>query len=221
MLKLIVDDLSGVDESARSFYEKGEDGKFKLKVDGVPDTAPLLAKNQELLDEVKATKRKLRDMETEQERKIREAAAQNGDFKTLFEQTQAQLEAAKQEQQTLKSRIEAADIEAAVDGVVSSLTKDTQRAKALKKLAAPLAEYAGDKVVFKLAGVASSTDAVAAYIKNEYPFLVDGSSASGAGASGNGGGASGQPTTMSRAEFDKLPAARKSELSRKGITLTE
>src|SRR4051812_42569998 len=41
MLKLIVDTIEEVEEQFRGLYEKREDGKFGLKVEGVEDVAPL------------------------------------------------------------------------------------------------------------------------------------------------------------------------------------
>jgi len=52
-LKLVVDSLEGMDESIKALYEKGDDGKFHLTVDGLEDNTGLKKKAEELLNEKK------------------------------------------------------------------------------------------------------------------------------------------------------------------------
>ena len=87
MLKYQLDTLDGLDESQHSFYEE-KDGKFVLKVDGVPqqeDVSGLKAKLDELLGEKKEAKRKAEEAEAERKRLAEEAARKNGDVAALEE----------------------------------------------------------------------------------------------------------------------------------------
>ena len=72
----------------------------------------------------------------------------------------------------------------------------------LSDYAAKYARHNGEKVEFILGGVTISETDLMNFLKKEYPFLVDGSSASGGGASSASG--SGASKEMNRAEFSKL-----------------
>lgn len=57
-LKLIVDSLDGIDEAHKGLYEKGEDGKYHLSVEGVEDVSGLKSALQKERDAVKELKAK-------------------------------------------------------------------------------------------------------------------------------------------------------------------
>lgn len=57
-LKLVVDSLDGMEEAHKSLYEKGEDGKYHLSVDGVEDVSGLKSALQKERDAVKELKSK-------------------------------------------------------------------------------------------------------------------------------------------------------------------
>ena len=40
-LELILENLDGIDESIKPLYQQSEDGKFRLQVNGIEDTAEL------------------------------------------------------------------------------------------------------------------------------------------------------------------------------------
>lgn len=85
MLKYQVDSLEGLDEAVHSFYEE-KDGKYQLKVDGVPqgeDVTGLKKKIDDLLGESKAAKQKAREAEEAAQRTADEAARKNGDVEAL------------------------------------------------------------------------------------------------------------------------------------------
>ena len=59
-------------------YEE-KDGKFRLKVNGLPDVSGMRLKNDELLTEAKEAKKRLRAFEEQAEREKAELLAKSGD----------------------------------------------------------------------------------------------------------------------------------------------
>lgn len=107
MLKFEIDNTEGLDPAIAALYEKHEaSGKFRLKVDGVPDVTGLKAKVDELLDEKKKEQQKARE--------AAEAAAKAaGDVAALEKSWQQKLDEANSTKETEL---------ASLRGVVSALT---------------------------------------------------------------------------------------------------
>lgn len=82
MLKLEAEKIDDIPEAARGFYEEAG-GKFRLKVDGVPDVAGLIAKRDELLAENRTFKSKAREAEEAAERARLEAIEKSGNVDAL------------------------------------------------------------------------------------------------------------------------------------------
>ena len=205
MLKYELEDLTEVDEAVHSLYTE-KDGKYVLTVEGLPepeDTTGLKNKLNELMSEAKEAKRKARELESIKERQEEESAKEKGEFKQLWEQAQQKLSEKDEELSLIQKRIQEKDINLAAHSIGSQLAKsDTKRAEVLSDYAAKYARHNGEKVEFILGGVAISETDLMNFLKKEYPFLVDGSSASGGGASSASG--SGASKEMNRAEFSKL-----------------
>ena len=68
--------------------------------------------------------------------------------------------------------------------IALGLTKDTQRAELLTEKAAQMAKYGESGITFEIGGVAVDETKVTEHLKAAYPFLVDGSGATGSGAKG-------------------------------------
>ena len=205
MLKYELEDLTEVDEAVHSLYTE-KDGKYILAIEGLPepeDTSGLKNKLNELMSEAKEAKRKARELESIKERQEEESAKEKGEFKTLWEQAQQKLAEKDEELTQVQTRIQEKDINLAAHSIGSQLAKsDTKRAEVLSDYAAKYARHNGEKVEFILGGVTISETDLMNFLKKEYPFLVDGSSASGGGASSASG--SGASKEMNRAEFSKL-----------------
>lgn len=82
MLKLTVDTLDGVDESLKALYEP-KDGKFSLKVEGIPDVSGLKRKLDELMDESKEAKRKAKEAAEAADREKQAALEKSGDLEAI------------------------------------------------------------------------------------------------------------------------------------------
>jgi hypothetical protein len=208
-LKLTVDSLDAVDEPLRALYEEA-DGKFRLKVEGVEDVAPLKAKINELLGETKAERDKRRALEEAQAKLDEERAKEKGEFKSLYEKTQAELEKERQAASTFRQQVVQKQLEGAASTMAAELSRDTARASLLAKEAAAFLKHSDDGVQYEIGGVSVDRAKVLDHLRTSYPFLVDGSQASGGGAFGGGGGAG-----KSTGNMGGTPAERQAAIAAK------
>jgi len=189
MLKLTEDSLDNVDEKFQELYEQDGD-KFKLKVEGLEDTTGLKNKVKELLDETKSEREKRQALEKAQKEAEEQRAKEKGEFKNLYEQTLKQLEDERTNNQSFVQKIQQRDIEHQANRIANDLARtDTKRAQVLSDYAARLAKFKDDQVIFEIGGIEVEPDKVKEHLAKEYPFLVDGSPATGSGAAGSKGGA--------------------------------
>lgn len=106
-LKYEIDSTEGLDEAIAAMYKKDEaSGKFRLDVDGVPDTTGLKKKVDELLDERKKDQQKARE-------EADKRAKAEGDITALETSWQQKLDEAVGAKDTELSRM---------TGIVSTLT---------------------------------------------------------------------------------------------------
>lgn len=187
-LKLVLDSLDGLDDTTRALYTE-KDGKFRLDVDGVEDVSGLKAKITELMSETKAEREKRQALERQHEEAEAARQKEAGEFKTLYEKAQADLDKEREEARKFRQAIQDKDRESAANAIASELTRDTARAALLMKEAQAFAKYTDEGVKFEIGGVPVERTKVIEHLKSQYPFLVDGNQSSGGGASGGNGGA--------------------------------
>lgn len=187
-LKLELATLDGLDDAVKPLYTE-KDGKFRLDVDGVEDVSGLKAKITELMGETKAAKDARKALEDAAEAAEADRAKQAGEFKALYEKTQADLDKERNDNRAFKIKIEEKDREGVAASVAGELTRDTARAALLKKEALGFLKNSDDGVKFEIGGVGVDRAKVIEHLKAAYPFLVDGNQAGGGGAPGGGGGA--------------------------------
>lgn len=150
-------------------------------------TAGLKAKVDELLGESKSAKQKARELEELQRQSEEEGLKQREEFRTLYErETKAKAELA-EKYEGFSKRIQQKEIEGAALQVATELTRDTKRAELLKEQVSKYARYTDDGVKFEMGGIEVERDKVVAHIKDSFPFLVDGSGATGGAAIGSSG----------------------------------
>lgn len=82
-LKMEVENLEGIPEAVRSEYEKLDNGRYRLKVDGVEDVGGLKKKVEELLGEKKNASKKAEEAIAELEKLKLEAAKKGGDTDSI------------------------------------------------------------------------------------------------------------------------------------------
>ena len=216
-LQYAVDDLADLDEAVQSLYEQ-EGDRYILRVEGIPepeDTSGLKTKVQQLMDEAKDAKRRAKELESQKQQQEVNTAQEKGEFKNLWEQAQAKLAEKDAELQEFTTKIQQKDINIAARGIGSQLAKsDAKRAEVLADYAGKYARHNGEKVQFLVGGMEVDSSA-----SKEYPFLVDGSSATGGGATSSA--SSGATKSLNRADFDKMAASKKMQFVKDGGIISD
>ena len=151
------------------------------------ETAGLKSKVEELLGESKSAKQKARELEELQRQAEEEGLKQREEFRTLYEREQKAKAELAEKYEGFAKRIQAKEIEGTALSLAAELTRDTKRAELLKEQVSKYARYTEDGVKFEMGGVEVDRDKILTHIKDTYPFLVDGSGATGGGAAGSTG----------------------------------
>jgi len=220
-LKYEVDSVEGMDQSIAGLYEKSDSGKFRLKVEGIEDTAGLKKQRDELLTEKKAAAQRAKDAEEAARLAAEEAARKSGDVDALdksWQKKHAEAIAAKEaEAGNLRGTLN----RLLVDNVAVQLANElaVQGSAALLmpiikgRLEVDLSSGEPKTIVVGTDGKRSAL--TIEDLKNEiaanpaYAPVIAGSKATGGGASGgNGGGAA---KTVTRQQFDAMSSAQKME----------
>ncbi|WP_281199284.1 hypothetical protein [Acinetobacter johnsonii] len=233
MFEYELDSLEGLEESQKAFYEE-KDGKFVLKVKGIPQPQPqnddgLRKKVDELLAEKKAEQQKRKEAEEQARKESEENARKKGDIDALEKSWGDKLAARETELLNEKQSLEAQ---------VYKLTVGSKATELAAKLAVPgsdsvLLPHISNRLqietvdgeikirVLDLQGKPSALsieDLEKEFRANEaFKPLIRASGASGSGASGGqGGGATKKPhemTTQERIEWKQRdPAGFKAAL---------
>ena len=179
-------------------------------------TSGLKAKVDELLGESKSAKQKARELE-EAQAAIEEARAkEKGEFKELYEREQKAKAELAEKYDSFAKRIQQKEVEGAALSIASELTRDTKRAELLRKEISQFARFTDDGVKFEMGGVEVDRAKVMAHITESYPFLVDGSGATGGGAAGGNksGGAVKKFNEYTGAELSQLRQSNPTEYER-------
>ena len=180
------------------------------------ETSGLKAKVDELLGESKSAKQKARELE-EAQAAIEEARAkEKGEFKELYEREQKAKAELAEKYDSFAKRIQQKEVEGAAQALAAELTRDTKRAELLRKEISQFARYTDDGVKFEMGGVEVDRAKVLAHITDNYPFLVDGSGATGGGATGanKSGGAVKKFNEYTGAELSQLRQSNPTEYER-------
>lgn len=218
MLKYQLDSLEGLDEGARAFYEE-KDGKFQLKVDGIPqgeDVSGLKAKVEELLAEKKSASQKAKEAEAEAKRIAEEAARKNGDVEALEKSWNEKYSKREQELMSERDGLVGQIKELTVGRAATDLASELAipgSAKALlphiqSRLSMDIRDGKPSVVVMDANGKPSAT--TLAELKAEFASdpafapLIVGTHASGGGAGGAKPGGGAAPNPFSKGEHFNL-----------------
>ena len=144
----------------------------------------LKAKRDELLGLHAKDKERLTELEKAQQEAEEARQKEKGEFKSLYEKTQADLEAERDSSRKFRQTIQEKELESAANAITGELTRDTKRAELLRKEALQFAKYTDEGVKFEIGGVEVDAAKLKEKLSSDYPFLVDGSGASGGGAQG-------------------------------------
>lgn len=187
------------------------------------EVSALKLKNDELIQE----KRKIAEQKQSEIEQARLAAEQkakeNGDFKNLFESQKAEAETLKNQLNELQGSIRTQKINGEAAKIAARLTKDTNKAQLLQQQLSQRLTIVDNEIrVTDESGQAtiSSVDDLANSIKTAYPFLVDGTQASGGGATKSQTSGDAVAKTMTRADFEQLSHEQRMQFSKQGIEIT-
>jgi hypothetical protein len=167
------------------------------------ETGGLKSKLEELLGETKTAKQKAKELEELQQQEAEARAKEKGEFKELYEREQKAKAELSEKYEGFAKRIQQKEVEGAAQSIASELTRDTKRAELLRKEISQFAKYTDDGVKFEMGGVEVDRAKVMTHISDNYPFLIDGSGASGGGASGAGKTSGGAALVNEKAEAAK------------------
>ena len=161
----------------------------------------LKAKNAELLGETKAERAKRQALEAAQTEAEEARAKEKGEFKSLYEKTLGELEKERQAAQEYRQQVTRSTLEGEAGKIAAELSRDTARAALLAEQAAKFIKPGDNGLTFEIGGVQVDRAKALDHLRASFPFLVDGSQASGGGATGGSGGAVSQKrSAMSAAD---------------------
>jgi len=206
MLKFEIDaeTFEGLDDSLKSLYSKHQNG-YRLQVDGIDPADELKEALRKERENSATAKQKARELEEQQRTKEEEALKQQQEFKQLYEREQKAKQELAEKYETFSKTVQQKEIEAAAMNVAAELTRDTKRAELLREQVARYARYTEEGVKFEMGGVEVDKEKITSHITENYPFLIDGSGASGGGATGGTTGGAGKAwTDMSEDEHKAL-----------------
>ena len=228
-LQFKIDDLEAVDEQFHGLYEKADDGKYKLAVEGVDDVGPLKRAKEREKEARIAAEEKAREMAekiADIEKKIKDgeytAAKGKGDIEALEKSWQEKLEAKENELAgkltEAQKALQTALISTATDDIASIFTAPkTQKAYIASRLQVEIADGKPVTRVLDENGqpTAMTIEEFKESLKNDpdlAPVIV-GSAASGSGASGSGSGSAGSgKVNLSKASKEEKKAYIKRNL---------
>jgi flagellar biosynthesis GTPase FlhF len=181
-----VESLDGVDEGLKGFYQE-HNGKYRLAVEGIDPADELKEALRKEREESKAARQKAQELEAMKAEAEKARLTEKQEFKTLYEQTEAEKRALAEKFGEFENKIKQKEIEASSISLASELTRDTKRAELIRKEIAQFAKYGDSGVKYEIGGVEVDKAKVLETIKQNYPFLVDGVDSSGAGSRGSNG----------------------------------
>jgi predicted nuclease with TOPRIM domain len=192
---------------AKFKLEDGTEVEAFTKEEVESQIAGLRQKVDELLTEKKTVSQRAKELEDQQKKLEEDRQKEKGEFKSLYEKTQAELEQEREAARKFRQTIQTKELEGEALKIAAGLTRDTKRAELLKKEVLQFAKYTEEGVKFEIGGLTVTPEKLVETVKESYPFLVDGSGATGGGAAGgkSGGAAKG--------DFGGSPEERKAAIS--------
>lgn len=172
------------------------------------EVAGLKAKRDELLGLHAKDKERLAELEQAQKEAEEARQREKGEFKTLYETTQAELRAERERAAQFRQQVEDKEKTLSAASLVAELTRDTKRAALLQKEALAFAKHGEQGVTYEIGGVEVDAAKVKAHLSEAYPFLVDGDRLSGGGALGGNRNSQGLKKWSEMTESERLQLKR-------------
>jgi len=182
------------------------------------EVSGLKSKNDQLLAEKKAKQREAEEAQRMAQQQAEEKAKAENDYKQLFEAQKSEADTLREQMQKMQQDAVQARINAESGKLASGLTKDTAKAALLQQQLSQRLTIVDDEIRVMDKGqlTVSTLDDLTNSIRNDYPFLIDGSQAAGGGAVRSEGGAKERSIEMSRADFEAMNHEQRSEFFKSG-----
>ena len=226
-LKFEVDTVEGLDASIAGLYDKTEGGKYRLKVEGIEDTAGLKKQRDDLLSEKKAAAQRAKEAEESARIAAEEAARKAGDVSALEKSWQDKYAKGIGEKDSELAALRGSLNKMLVDNVAVSLANEL----AVQGSAALLIPHIKARLEVDTSGGEPKTIVIgpdgkrsaltveelkAEFAANQaFAPVLAGSKATGGGASGTGAGG-GAAKSVTRAQFEQMSAGQQMEHIRAG-----
>ena len=194
---LTKEEHAALDDTLKALYKADGEG-FRLDVTGTDDGKELKEALRKEREASAAAKQKAKDLEDSNAEAERLRLEEKGKYEELWKNSEEAKGKTAKELADLKDKIANAKRTESALAIALKLTKDTGRAELLKKEALPFITHTEDGVKLNSPdGAAWTAEQLGEHLTKSYPFLVDGSQASGGGAGGSGGGATGDLSKLS------------------------
>lgn len=217
-MSLELDSIEGLDDKVKGLFVQSGD-KFVLDMDKIDPATELKTALDKEREESKKFKTKAQQLESAQSEAEKKRAKEKGEFESLYNNTQTELEAERKTNAEFRQSIQKKDINSAALKVAAGLTKDISRAELLQEKIAGMSRYTENGIKFELGGIEVDSAKVASHLSEKYPYLVDGNQSNGGGA--NGGQGSGAAKVISRTDFNAMNATDRMKFTKDGGTLTD
>lgn len=212
-LKFEIDSESfeALDDAQKALYQEHGEG-YRLEVDGIDPKDELKEALRKEREERAEAKRKLQEYETAAEKQDRDRLEKNQEWEQLTKTERERSEKLERELNEMRDAIANEKRNASAQDVIAELTRHTDKAKLLKKEAMQFITHTQEGIKINGPdGDAWDAKKLSAYLKESYPFLVDGSGATGGGATGGGHRNGGAVKKFNEYSGAELSAIRKED----------
>lgn len=217
--KVNKEEYDALSEGQQEMYAEAGDG-YQLQVEGLDDGAQLKEALRKEREDRAEAKRRLQEMETEAEQRERERMEKQQEWEQLSKSERERADKLKGELDELRRGMAEKTRNESASAVTSALTRDTARERLLRREALNFISHTPEGVrINGPDGEAWDSEQLSKYLKEQYPFLVDGVQSSGGGAiGGKGSGAVSKKwsemTGMERVELRKNDPEEHARLKR-------
>jgi hypothetical protein len=187
-------------------------------------TKGLKANNDALLAEKKKAQEAAEQASALAKLENEEKLKAKNDYKQLFESQQQESVQLKQRLEEMMTEKKQSKISTEAARIAAGLTKDVGRLKMLEKELGQRLTLVDDQIrVADQNGqlTVSTINDLIVQIKTDYPFLIDGSQATGGGAARSSGGAGSGDKIITRADYDSMRPIERSKYMQSGGRVTD
>jgi hypothetical protein len=187
-------------------------------------TKGLKANNDALLAEKKKAQEAAEQASALAKLENEEKLKAKNDYKQLFESQQQESVQLKQRLEEMMTEKKQSKISTEAARIAAGLTKDVGRLKMLEKELGQRLTLVDDQIrVADQNGqlTVSTINDLIVQIKTDYPFLIDGSQATGGGAARSSGGAGSGDKIITRADYDSMRPIERSKFMQSGGRVTD